>query len=69
MVDNGATPIAHTGVLEEMKRYETGYYGGKPGRWEDTAKTRPDVAASRLKPPQCSSRASCTSTTANIELN
>src|SRR5262245_28017853 len=31
-VENGATPIAHTGVLEEMKRYETGYYGGKPGR-------------------------------------
>jgi cyclase len=51
MVENGATPVAHTGVLDEMKRYETGYYGGKPGRWEDTAKTRPDVAASRLKPP------------------
>jgi cyclase len=51
MVDNGATPVAHTGVIDEMKRYETGYYGGKPGRWEDTAKTRPDVAASRLKPP------------------
>lgn len=51
MMDNGATPIAHTGVIEEMKRYETGYYDGKPGRWEDTAKTRPDVAASRLKPP------------------
>ena len=50
-VDNGATPVAHTGVIEEMKRYETGYYGGKPGRWEDTAKTRPDVAASHLKPP------------------
>jgi cyclase len=51
MVDNGATPVAHTGVLEEMKRYETGYFGGKPGRWEDTAKARPDVAASRLNPP------------------
>ena len=50
-VENGATPIAHTGVLDEMKRYETGYYGGKPGRWEDTAKTRPDVAATKLKPP------------------
>jgi cyclase len=50
-VENGATPVAHTGVLEEMKRYETGYYGGKPGRWEDTAKSRPDVAASRLSPP------------------
>ena len=50
-VDQGATPIAHTGVVEEMKRYETGYYGGLPGRWEDVAKTRPDVAASRLYPP------------------
>ncbi|PYK98387.1 MAG: hypothetical protein DME19_12710, partial [Verrucomicrobia bacterium] len=47
----GAVPVAHTGVLEEMKRYETGYYGGKPGRWEDTAKSRPDVATSKLKPP------------------
>ncbi|MBC7926703.1 MAG: MBL fold metallo-hydrolase [Bryobacteraceae bacterium] len=34
-----------------MKRYETGYYGGKPGRWEDAAKGRPDVAASQLSPP------------------
>jgi glyoxylase-like metal-dependent hydrolase (beta-lactamase superfamily II) len=50
-VDNGATPIAHTGVLEEMKRYETGYYDGKPGRWEDAAKTRRDVATSHLHPP------------------
>jgi cyclase len=50
-VENGATPVAHTGVIEEMKKYETGHYGGKPGRWEDTAKNRPDVAASKLKPP------------------
>ncbi len=50
-IDNGATPVAHTGVIDEMKRYETGYYAGKPGRWEDAAKTRPDVAASKLKPP------------------
>jgi cyclase len=49
--EQGATPVAHTGVIEEMTRYETGYYGGKPGRWEDTAKERPDVAASRLLPP------------------
>ena len=34
-VDNGATPVAHTGVVEEMRKYE-------PGRWNDTAKTRPD---------------------------
>jgi cyclase len=51
MVENGATPVAHTGVIEEMKRYETGYYDHKPGRWEREAKQRPDVAASRLKPP------------------
>src|SRR4030095_8478383 len=29
-VDNGATPVAHVGVIEEMKKYESGYYGGKP---------------------------------------
>jgi cyclase len=51
MIENGATPVAHTGVIEEMKRYETGYYDDKPGRWEEEAKSRPDVAASRLKPP------------------
>src|SRR5713101_4034594 len=50
-VENGAVPVAHAGVIEEMMKYETGYYGSKPGRWEDTAKTRPDVAASKLKPP------------------
>ncbi|MBM3847633.1 MAG: MBL fold metallo-hydrolase, partial [Verrucomicrobia bacterium] len=47
----GATPVAHSGVLAEMKRFETGFFGGQPGRWEDTAKGRPDVAASKLKPP------------------
>ena len=50
-VQNGATPVAHAGVVEEMKKYETGYYSTKPGRWETSAKTRPDVAASKLKPP------------------
>ncbi len=50
-VDNGAVPVAHTGVIDEMKKYETGYYGGAPGRWEDTAKSRKDVADSKLKPP------------------
>jgi glyoxylase-like metal-dependent hydrolase (beta-lactamase superfamily II) len=50
-VDNGATPVAHVGVLDEMKKYETGYFGDKPGRWEDSAKGRKDVAATRLKPP------------------
>lgn len=50
-VDNGAIPVAHTGVVDEMKKYETGYYGNKPGRWEETAQGRPDVKASKLKPP------------------
>ncbi|MBM3834147.1 MAG: MBL fold metallo-hydrolase [Verrucomicrobia bacterium] len=50
-VENGATPVAHTGVIDEMKKYETGYYGNTPGRWEDAAKGRPDVAKSKLKPP------------------
>src|SRR5262245_19646447 len=50
-VEEGAVPVAHTGVLEEMLKDETGYFGGAPGRWEDAAKTRPDVAASKLKPP------------------
>ena len=50
-VDQGAVPVAHTGVLEEMKKYETGLFGDKPGRWEDTAKTRPDVAKTKLKAP------------------
>jgi cyclase len=50
-LENGATPVAHVGVLEEMKKYETGYFGSQPGRWEDTAKGRKDVAASKLKPP------------------
>jgi cyclase len=49
--DQGAIPVAHHGVLEEMKKYETGYFGGKTGRWEDAAKNRKDVAASKLKPP------------------
>ena len=43
-VENGATPVAHTGVIEEMKRYE-------PGRWEGAAKSRADLKASRLKAP------------------
>src|SRR6266498_6085946 len=36
-VEQGAIPVAHTGVIEEMKKYE-------PKRWEETAKDpkRPD---------------------------
>lgn len=50
-VKAGAVPVAHEGVIAEMKTHETGYFGGKPGRWEEAAKNRPDVAASKLKPP------------------
>jgi cyclase len=49
--ENGSVAVAHTGVIDEMRRYETGYYGNKPGNWEATAKERPDVKASKLKPP------------------
>jgi cyclase len=50
-LESGATAVAHAGVLAEMKKFETGYFGGPPGRWEDTAKNRKDVAAIRLHPP------------------
>ena len=50
-VENGGVPVAYTGALEEMKRYETGYYGGEPGRGEKAAKTRADLRTTRLKPP------------------
>jgi len=50
-VDNGGVPVAHTGVVEEMKRYETGYYGKAPGRWEEATKDRPDLKTTKLKPP------------------
>ena len=49
--DAGAVPVAHENVVSEMRKYETGFFGGKPGRWEDEAKAREDVRASRLKPP------------------
>ncbi len=49
--ENGATIVAHEGALMEMKKYETGLFGSVPGRWEDTAKNREDVANSKLKPP------------------
>ena len=49
--DAGATIVGSVGMLEEMKKVETGFFGGEPGRWEAAAKTRPDVAATKLKPP------------------
>src|SRR5438552_870175 len=46
--ESGATTLAYKGVAEEMKRYE-------PARWQDTAKTRKDVAdlnRSTVEPPK-----------------
>ena len=31
--EKGATLVASTAMLEEMKKVETGYFGGEPGRW------------------------------------
>jgi len=50
-VENGGVPVAHTGVVEEMKRYETGYFGHAPGRWESAMKERADLKTTKLKPP------------------
>ena len=51
-VDNGAVPVAHENVVSEMRKYETGFFGGgKPGRWEADAKEREDLKSTKLKPP------------------
>jgi glyoxylase-like metal-dependent hydrolase (beta-lactamase superfamily II) len=50
-VENGGVPVAHMGMIEEMKRYETGYYGHEPGRWEEAMKGRADLRTTKLKPP------------------
>lgn len=44
MADAGAIAVAHTGVIDELKKFE-------PGAWEEAAKTRADVKASKLKFP------------------
>lgn len=49
--DNGATLVASTAMMDEMKKVDSGAFGGPPGRFEASAKTRPDVAATKLKPP------------------
>jgi len=50
-LESGAVPVAHTGVVEEMKRQETGYYANQPGAWEAAAKVRADLKSTKLKPP------------------
>ena len=49
--DNGAVPVAHENVVSEMRKYETGFFGGEPGRWEGEAKARDDMKTTKLKPP------------------
>src|SRR5687768_13485751 len=49
--DQGAVPVAHENVVAEMRKYETGFFGGKPGRWEQESKERDDLKSTRLKPP------------------
>jgi cyclase len=49
--DNGGVIVAHEGVLSEMRKYETGLFGGAPGRWEGEAKARQDMKGLKLKPP------------------
>jgi cyclase len=50
-IEQGATIVAHEGVLTEMRKYEPALFGGGPGRWEGEAKNRPDVAKSKLAAP------------------
>src|SRR5262245_22084844 len=50
-VENGGVPVAHAGVIEEMKRYETGFYAHESGRWEAATKDRADLKTTKLKPP------------------
>lgn len=47
----GAAVVAYSGMAEELRRYETGAFGGQPGRWEQVAKLRPDVAAVPVMAP------------------
>ena len=49
--DAGAIPVAHENVVEEMRKYETALFGGKPGRWEEQVKNREDLRATKLKAP------------------
>ena len=50
--EQGAAIIAYAGLIEELKRYETGFYTGKAGRWEEMADKRADLKAYPLLPPE-----------------
>jgi hypothetical protein len=59
--------VPSPGVIEEMKRYETGYRG-KPGAWEQATKERSDLRTSRLKPPLALLGGLCSTTAAPGQL-
>jgi glyoxylase-like metal-dependent hydrolase (beta-lactamase superfamily II) len=48
---HGAIPVAHTGVVSELRRFETGFYENSPGRWEAIAGKRTDLSQYPLLPP------------------
>jgi cyclase len=47
----GAAIIACNAMVEELRRHESGAFGGEPGRWEQVAKLRPDLQGTSLLPP------------------
>lgn len=47
----GAAIIACREMVDELKRFETAAFGGPPGRWEQVATLRPDLADTSLLPP------------------
>lgn len=50
-LQHGAIPIAYTGLVQELRKYETGYFGTSPGRWEQMVSKRADLKTSSLCPP------------------
>ncbi|WP_207421556.1 MBL fold metallo-hydrolase [Desertivirga brevis] len=49
--NQGAAIVSHRGVAEELRKFETGHYSGKPGRWEDASRRRDDLIEFPLLPP------------------
>jgi cyclase len=47
----GAAIISCAEMVGELRRSETGAFGGEPGRWEQVAKLRPDLAQTSLLLP------------------
>jgi len=47
----GAAIIGCDAMVEELRRSETGAFGGEPGRWEQVARLRPDLRDTSLLPP------------------